>query len=84
MIHQDIKAGDAAAYSCLSTRQDRVGHWVANDAHSLCGGLFANRMEAIRFATYGCQRRPESVIMLPDGLELDGPLDEQPGKDLAK
>jgi hypothetical protein len=58
--------------------------WVVNDAHSLCGGLFANRTEAIRFATYGCQRRPQSVIMLPDGLELDGPLDEQPGKDLAK
>jgi hypothetical protein len=25
---------------------------------------------------YECQRRPQSVIMLPDGLELDGPLDE--------
>jgi hypothetical protein len=38
----------------------------------LCGGLFANRTEAIRFAMYECQRRPQSVIMLPDGLEIDG------------
>jgi hypothetical protein len=25
---------------------------------------------------YECQRRPQSVIMMPDGLELDDPLDE--------
>ena len=40
----------------------------------LCGGLFADRTEAIRFAIYECQRRPQSVIMLPDGLELDSAL----------
>jgi hypothetical protein len=46
--------------------------------------LFANRTEAIRFAMYECQRRPQSVIMLPDGLELDGPLDQREGSDQAK
>jgi hypothetical protein len=45
--------------------------------------LFANRTEAIRFAMYECQRRPQSVIMLPDGLELDRPLDEQRGSEPA-
>jgi hypothetical protein len=49
---------------------------VVKDAQNLCGGLFANRNEAIRFAMYECQRRPQSVIMLPDGLDFDGPLDE--------
>jgi hypothetical protein len=82
MIHQDIRA--AASYSCLFIGQDRTGRWVVKDAQSLCGGLFANRTEAIRFAMYECQRRPQSVIMLPDGLELDAPLDEQPGSDPAK
>jgi hypothetical protein len=82
MIHQDIRA--AASYSCLFIGQDRTGRWVVKDAQSLCGGLFANRTEAIRFAMYECQRRPQSVIMLPDGLELDAPLDEQPGNDPAK
>ena len=84
MIQQNIKAASAANSSCLFIGQDRGGHWVVKDAQSLCGGLFANRNEAIRFAMYECQRRPQSVIMLPDGLELDGPLDEEQGNDPAK
>jgi len=35
------------------------------------GEQFAERSAAIRFAMYECQRHPQSVIMLPDGLELD-------------
>lgn len=81
MIQQDIKAAGAASYSCLFVEQDRAGHWVVKDARSLCGGLFANRTEAIRFATY--VPTPPSVIVLPDGLELDGPLDEQQESDPA-
>ena len=84
MIQQDIKAASAANYSCLFIGQDQRGHWVVKDAQSLCGGLFVNRTEAIRFAMYECQRRPQSVIMLPNGLELDGPLDEQEGSNPAK
>ena len=80
VIHEDIKAASAASLSCLFVGRDRAGHWVVKDARSLCGGLFANRNEAIRFAMYECQRRPQSVIMLPDGLELDGPLDKGLGK----
>jgi hypothetical protein len=84
MIRQHIKAASAANYSCLFIGQDRKGHWIVKDAQSLCGGLFANRTEAIRFAMYECQRRPQSVIMLPNGLELDGLLDEQETTDPAK
>ena len=65
-----------ACLSCLFIGRDRSGHWVVKDAGSLCGGLFTNRTEAIRFAMVERQRRPQSVIMLPDGLELAGPLDE--------
>ncbi len=71
MIHEDIKAATPVGSSCLYIGQNRVGQWVVRDARSLCGGLFENRTEAIRFAMYECQRRPQSVIMLPDGLELD-------------
>jgi hypothetical protein len=84
VIHQDIKAAPAASLSCLFIGRDRAGHWVVKDARSLCGGLFANRTEAIRFAMYECQRRPQSVIMMPDGLELDEPLDEHNAGSLAK
>ncbi len=84
MIQQDIRAAGCARLSCLFIGRDRSGHWVVKDAHSLCGGLFTNRTEAIRFAMLECQRRPQSVIMLPDGLELDGPLDQERASDLAK
>ncbi len=84
MIQHDIKAAGAASLTCLFIGQDRSGHWVVKDARSLCGGLFANRTEAIRFAMHECQRRPQSVIMLPDGLELDGPFDEDLLSDPAK
>ena len=70
MIQRDIKAAFPVG-ACLFIGQDRCGRWVVKDARSLCGGLFANRTEAIRFAMYECQRRPQSVIMLPNGLELD-------------
>ena len=84
MIHQHIQAAGAESHSSLFIGQDRAGHWVVKDARSLCGGLFASRTEAIRFAMYECQRRPQSVIMLPEGFELDGQLDEQPGSGPAK
>ncbi|HKM83687.1 MAG TPA: hypothetical protein VJY15_22345 [Candidatus Acidoferrum sp.] len=61
----------AATGSCLFIGQDHCGRWVVGDAQRLCGGLFANQTEAIRFAMYECQRRPQSVIMLPNGLELE-------------
>jgi len=84
MIQQDIRAAGAARVSCLFIGRDRSGRWVVKDAQSLCGGLFTNRTEAIRFAMVECQRRPQSVIMLPDGLELDGPLDEDRSSDPMK
>jgi hypothetical protein len=84
MIHHHIKAASPANHSCLFIGQDRAGSWVVKDAQSLCGGLFVNRTEAIRFAMYECQRRPQSVIMLPNGLELDGALDKDQGNAPAK
>jgi hypothetical protein len=70
MIQQDIKAASAVG-PCLFIGQDRRGRWVVKDARCMCGAMFTNRTAAIRFAIYECQRRPQSVIMLPDGLELD-------------
>ena len=72
MIQQSNVQATSSVRSCLYIGQDRFGRWVVRDAECLCGGLFANQTEAIRFAMYECQRRPQSVIMLPNGLELDG------------
>jgi hypothetical protein len=76
MIQQDIK-GASAVDSGLFIGQDRCGRWVVKDARSMRGEQFADRSAAIRFAMYECQRRPRSVIMLPDGLELDADCKDQ-------
>ena len=72
MIQQQTLYPASAIGACLFIGQDHSGRWVVRDAPNLCGGLFVSRNEAIRFAMLECQRRPQSVIMLPDGLELDG------------
>ena len=71
MIHQKNVVAAPSVGESLFIGQDRLGQWVVRDARCMCGGLFANRTEAIRFAMYECQRRPQSVIMLPNGLELE-------------
>jgi hypothetical protein len=72
MIQQQSIKPASAIGSCLYVGQDRLGRWVVRDAQCRCGGLFANQTEAIHFAMYECQRRPQSVVMVPNGLELDG------------
>ena len=58
MIRQDIKTTSAAFGSFLFIGGDRYGRCVVKDARSFCGGVFADRTSAIRFAIYECQRRP--------------------------
>jgi len=72
MLHDPNLTATPPLGACLFIGQDRLGHWIVRDALSQCGGLFVSRTEAIRFAMYERQRRPQSVIMLPNGLELDG------------
>jgi 1-acyl-sn-glycerol-3-phosphate acyltransferase len=74
MFHEDIKRQAAHSAPCLFIGQDHLGRWVVKHSAALAGGLFVDRAEAIRFAMYECQRRPQSVIMLPNGLELDTPV----------
>jgi hypothetical protein len=54
---------------------DRHGNWVVRDQAGLCGGLFVNRSEALRFAMLENGHRPQAVIMVPEILEfsVDGP-----------
>ena len=61
MIQQPNVKATTAVGSCLFIGRDHCGRWVVRDAQSLCGGLFANQTEAIRFAMYECQRRPQSA-----------------------
>jgi hypothetical protein len=47
------------------------GNWVVRDQAGLCGGLFIDRTEALRFALFENGRRPQAVLMVPGVLELD-------------
>jgi hypothetical protein len=47
------------------------GNWVVQDQQGLCGGLFIDRAEAVKFAIFENGNRPQAVIMVPGILELD-------------
>jgi hypothetical protein len=51
--------------------RDSRGNWVAQDQQGLCGGLFAKRADALKFAMFENGNRPQAVIMVPDVIELD-------------
>ena len=46
------------------------GNWVVQDQSGLCGGLFVNRAEALKFAMFE-SGNPRAVIMVSGILELD-------------
>jgi hypothetical protein len=47
------------------------GNWVVQDQTGLCGGMFVNRTEAVKFAMFENGNRSQAVIMVPGILELD-------------
>lgn len=51
--------------------KDSHGNWVVQDETGLCGGLFVDRTEALKFAMFENGNRPRAVIMVPGTLELD-------------
>jgi hypothetical protein len=61
---------------CLPHRQfqigrDNHGNWVVQDEQGVSGGLFINRVEALRFAMFENGNRPQAVVMVPGVFELD-------------
>jgi hypothetical protein len=51
--------------------KDSHGNWVVQDQQGLCGGLFVDRTEALKFAMLENGHRPQAVIMVPGVIELD-------------
>ena len=51
------------------------GQWVVRDPGGCRGGLFVDRMEALKFALFENGGHPQAVVMVPGPLELelDGP-----------
>ena len=59
------------------------GNWVVQDQEGLCGGLFVDRAEALKFAKFENGNRPQAVIVVPGVLELDMSGKPRAGGDLA-
>jgi hypothetical protein len=51
--------------------KDSRGNWVVQDDQGLCGGLFVDRAQALRFAMLENGSRPQAVVMVPGIFELD-------------
>ena len=51
--------------------QDSRGNWVVQDQRGLCGGLFVDRVTALRFAMFENGHQPQAVVMVPGVFELD-------------
>lgn len=47
------------------------GHWVVKDEKGLRGGIFVDRVQALKYAMHDLGQRIQAVIMVPGVLELD-------------
>jgi len=63
--------GSRLANALFLIGRNRRGHWVVQDQRGLCGGLFVNRAEALKFALLENGNKPQAVIMVPGVLELN-------------
>ena len=59
------------AKSLFRVGRNSRGNWVVQDQSGLCGGMFVNRAEAVKFAMFENGNRPQAMIMVPGTLELD-------------
>jgi hypothetical protein len=50
--------------------RNRAGQWVVQDEAGMWGGIFVDRIAALKFAMSE-NGRPQAVIMVPHLLELD-------------
>lgn len=57
--------------SLLLVGKNSHGEWVVRNQFGSRGGLFVDRVNALKFAMFESGRRPQAVIMVPGVLELD-------------
>jgi hypothetical protein len=57
------------------------GNWVVQDQCGLRGGMFVDRVIALRFALFENGNRPQAVIMVPGVLELDMKRQSSPDRE---
>jgi hypothetical protein len=51
--------------------KDIQGHWVVQDESGLCGGLFTDRAQAMRFALFENGNRSSAIVMVAGICKLE-------------
>jgi hypothetical protein len=59
------------AFNVVFIGKNRRGNWVAQEQSGLYGGLFVNRVQAVRYALFENGHHPETIIELSREIELD-------------
>jgi hypothetical protein len=55
---------------CFVLGRDGDGRWIVQEAHGLCGGLFASQDAAIRYAKFEAAERGSVIRLTADPIEL--------------
>jgi hypothetical protein len=66
-----MRQAEPPSSSLFLIGQNSRGIWVVQDHRGVCGGLFVDRAEALRFAMFENGNRPQAVVMVPGVFELD-------------
>jgi hypothetical protein len=56
---------------CFVLGRDHGGHWVVQETHGLCGGLFASKDAAVDYAKFESADRERIIRLASDPIELD-------------
>ena len=51
--------------------QDQTGHWVVRERGGACGGVFVDRVQAMKYVRFEAGSRPHGLVLVNGLLELD-------------
>jgi hypothetical protein len=60
-----------AASRLFMIGRNKAGQWVVQDKDGLYGGLFRERVDALRYAMFENGHQPQAVVAVPGVLELN-------------
>jgi hypothetical protein len=71
MSNGELPSPSARATGLFLIGRNSHGNWVVKDPSGLHGGLFVDRVHALKYAMSENGNHRRAVVMVPDVLELD-------------
>ncbi|THD49664.1 MAG: hypothetical protein E7774_00790 [Bradyrhizobium sp.] len=66
-----VLRADSARLSRFIVGPDGDGHWVVRDRRALCGGLFVNREDAVRYAKFESDGIADQVTLADKDVHFE-------------